>query len=98
MDEATSNLDDESDKLIQKILREKFKDRTILTIAHRLQTIMDSDKILVLGRGKVLEFDTPKKLLCKDPTNDPSAVFADMHRQAMYELGMDANAGASADA
>ncbi|XP_023220551.1 multidrug resistance-associated protein 4-like [Centruroides sculpturatus] len=63
MDEATSNIDKSTDSCIQKIIREKFKSCTVLTIAHRLHTIIDSDKVLVLDTGKLQEFDTPYALL-----------------------------------
>jgi len=66
LDEATSAVDLETDKAIQEIIRgPQFKHTTILTIAHRLNTIMDSDRILVLDSGKVAELDTPNNLLAK---------------------------------
>jgi ATP-binding cassette subfamily C (CFTR/MRP) protein 1 len=63
LDEATAAVDLETDDLIQATIREKFADATVLTIAHRLNTIMDSSKVIVLDAGKVAEFDTPEKLL-----------------------------------
>ncbi|GMF44118.1 unnamed protein product [Phytophthora fragariaefolia] len=65
MDEATANVDQESDKLIQQTMKESFGggDCTVLCIAHRIETIMDSDKILVLDGGEVVEYDTPSALL-----------------------------------
>ncbi|KAF5098737.1 hypothetical protein D0Z00_001896 [Geotrichum galactomycetum] len=63
LDEATASIDYESDALIQRTIREEFSQATILTIAHRLRSIIDYDKILVLDAGHVAEFDSPYKLL-----------------------------------
>ncbi|KAF9430037.1 hypothetical protein BGZ94_008563 [Podila epigama] len=63
LDEATAAVDVETDELIQKTIRSEFADRTILTIAHRIKTVMDSDKILVLEKGRVCEYETPGTLL-----------------------------------
>ncbi|CAF3009520.1 unnamed protein product [Rotaria sp. Silwood2] len=63
IDEATANVDNVTDELIQRAIREKFKECTVLTVAHRLRTVIDSDRILVLGNGELLEFDSPKVLL-----------------------------------
>ncbi|XP_057680007.1 ATP-binding cassette sub-family C member 4-like [Corythoichthys intestinalis] len=63
IDEATANVDPRTDELIQLTIRREFQDCTVLTIAHRLNTIIDSDRILVLDEGRVQEFDRPFVLL-----------------------------------
>ncbi|KAG4434234.1 hypothetical protein IFR05_010276 [Cadophora sp. M221] len=64
LDEATAAVDVETDALLQTTLRSPlFSKRTIITIAHRINTILDSDRIVVLEAGRVKEFDTPEKLL-----------------------------------
>ncbi|PRP75003.1 hypothetical protein PROFUN_07396 [Planoprotostelium fungivorum] len=73
MDEATAAVDFETDDLIQRTIRTSFKETTVLTIAHRIHTVMDYDKILVLDRGMVAEFDAPQKLL-----NDTGSIFHSM--------------------
>ncbi|XP_072049231.1 ATP-binding cassette sub-family C member 5-like isoform X2 [Amphiura filiformis] len=73
LDEATAAIDTETDSLVQSTIREAFSDCTLLTIAHRLQTVLDSDKIMVIDDGKIAEFDTPSNLLA-----DSSSLFTIM--------------------
>uniref|UniRef100_A0A1J3HY96 ABC-type xenobiotic transporter n=1 Tax=Noccaea caerulescens TaxID=107243 RepID=A0A1J3HY96_NOCCA len=75
LDEATASVDVRTDSLIQKTIREEFKSCTMLVIAHRLNTIIDCDKILVLSSGQVLEYDSPQELLSRDT----SAFFRMVH-------------------
>ncbi|XP_021464330.1 multidrug resistance-associated protein 4 isoform X2 [Oncorhynchus mykiss] len=63
IDEATANVDPRTDELIQKTIRDKFRECTVLTIAHRLNTIIDSDRILVLDAGQIHAYDEPYTLL-----------------------------------
>lgn len=62
---ATSAIDHRTDEMVQETLRTAFADRTVLTIAHRLETIMCSDRVLVLEQGALAEFDTPANLLAR---------------------------------
>ncbi|CAO3629947.1 unnamed protein product [Cunninghamella echinulata] len=66
LDEATSSVDFDTDRRIQNTIRSEFSDSTILTIAHRINTIADYDRVIVLDQGKIKEFDTPYNLLTKD--------------------------------
>ncbi len=66
MDEATASIDPETDNFIQKMIRQKFENVTMLTIAHRLHTIIDSTRVLVMDAGHVGEYDVPEVLLSKE--------------------------------
>lgn len=66
LDEATASVDSATDGVIQKIITQEFNDRTVVTIAHRIHTVIDSDLVLVLSEGRVAEFDTPAKLLDRE--------------------------------
>ncbi|XP_072401345.1 multidrug resistance-associated protein 1 isoform X11 [Diabrotica undecimpunctata] len=77
LDEATAAVDLETDDLIQKTIRTEFKECTVLTIAHRLNTIMDSDRVIVLDKGRIAEFDSPTHLLANE-----NSIFASMSRDA----------------
>ncbi|XP_027198223.2 ATP-binding cassette sub-family C member 4-like [Dermatophagoides pteronyssinus] len=63
LDEATANVDNHTDSLIQQTIRNNFSDCTVITIAHRLNTIIDSDRIIVMDAGRVAQFDTPLNLI-----------------------------------
>uniref|UniRef100_A0A8C6J1F9 Uncharacterized protein n=1 Tax=Melopsittacus undulatus TaxID=13146 RepID=A0A8C6J1F9_MELUD len=63
LDEATASVDMETDNLVQSTIKREFHNCTILTIAHRLHTVMDSERVLVLDTGRILEYDTPHNLL-----------------------------------
>ena len=65
MDEATANVDFKTDRIIQEVIRNKCQDCTVITIAHRLNTIIDYDKVLVIESGRVVEYDSPQVLLAE---------------------------------
>ena len=79
MDEATASVDSETDQKLQRMIRTAFADCTVICIAHRLDTILDSDKICVLGDGNVLEFDSPENLL-KDKSGEFYALVDEMKK------------------
>ena len=73
MDEATASIDLETDMKIQKTIREEFSDSTVVTIAHRIHTIIDSDKVMVMELGRLKEFDKPSVLL-----SDKNSMFSQL--------------------
>lgn len=77
-------MDIETDAMLQATLRSSiFNDRTIITIAHRINTILDSDRIVVLDRGRVAEFDTPAALVKR------KGLFYDLVKEAGLLEGFD---------
>uniref|UniRef100_A0A8C6DPK2 Uncharacterized protein n=1 Tax=Moschus moschiferus TaxID=68415 RepID=A0A8C6DPK2_MOSMO len=84
LDEATASIDFETDNLVQTTIRKEFSDCTILTIAHRLHSIIDSDRVLVLDSGRITEFETPHNLIHK------RGLFFDM----LTEAGITRDSGA----
>jgi ABC-type dipeptide/oligopeptide/nickel transport system ATPase component len=83
MDEATAAVDVETDAAIQRTIRVEFASATCLTVAHRLNTILDADRILVLDHGAVAEFASPEELLA-DPKSLLAALVADWERSSAH--------------
>lgn len=98
LDEATSNVDGKTDKLMQRLIREKFSAHTIIAVAHKLDTILDFDKVAMLEGGRLIEFDDPYALLNTD------SAFARLYNSAVADLqneqvlfgGDESTAGSSA--
>ncbi|XP_013401317.1 multidrug resistance-associated protein 7 [Lingula anatina] len=63
IDEATASVDAETDRMVQETIRDEFSDNTVLTIAHRINTVLNSDRVMVMNNGKIGEFESPKALL-----------------------------------
>ncbi|XP_060081599.1 ATP-binding cassette sub-family C member 10-like [Ylistrum balloti] len=80
IDEATASVDLDTDKLIQETIRQEFMDSTVLTIAHRINTIMDSDRVLVMDQGRVVELDSPGNLLKDTKSAFYQLVHGETHR------------------
>ncbi|VFQ87655.1 unnamed protein product [Cuscuta campestris] len=73
LDEATASVDTATDNVIQKTIREETSDCTVITVAHRIPTVIDSDLVLVLDEGRILEYDSPARLL-----DDSSSAFCNL--------------------
>ncbi|OAQ77246.1 ABC multidrug transporter [Purpureocillium lilacinum] len=82
LDEPTSSVDSQTDAKIQEVIRTEFKDRTIIMIAHRLDTLLDFDKVAVLDRGLLVEYDAPGQLL-----RDGDSYFARLYRAEKSKRG-----------
>ena len=74
VDEATANIDVKTESVIYKAMNEAFKDSTVITVAHRLNTVINSDRILVLEGGLLKEYDNPQVLF-----KDPNSFFASLY-------------------
>ena len=77
MDEATASIDYKTETLIQKSIEKVLKHSTVITIAHRIKTIINYDRILVLAYGELIEFDTPQNLL-----KDKKGLFSELYRES----------------
>ena len=77
LDEATAYVDQKTDKIIQNIVKTTMKDKIVISIAHRLQTIMEMDKIAVMDAGIIKEFGSPEELLKKE-----DGIFTELAKQA----------------
>lgn len=76
MDEATANIDVQTEKTIHDLIKTEFRSSTVLTVAHRLNTVVECDRVLVMDYGKVVEFDKPQVLM-----QDPGSAFYSLLKQ-----------------
>eukprot|EP00792_Barthelona_sp_PAP020_P008655 TRINITY_DN3236_c1_g1_i2.p1 TRINITY_DN3236_c1_g1~~TRINITY_DN3236_c1_g1_i2.p1 ORF type:complete len:1388 (+),score=392.71 TRINITY_DN3236_c1_g1_i2:509-4165(+) len=92
LDEATSSIDNETDKLVQSVLRNQFQNRTIITIAHRLKTIVDYDRVMCFDHGELIEFDSLKTLAAKPESLLSNLIFETGPEESSFlrrELGLE---------
>eukprot|EP00835_Amoeboradix_gromovi_P004345 NODE_333_length_10741_cov_0.423135.p1 type:complete len:1269 gc:universal NODE_333_length_10741_cov_0.423135:3321-7127(+) len=92
LDEATSRIDAKSDRHIQQVIRDMFGDKTVVTIAHRLDTIIDSDRVLVMDAGLVVEYGVPSELLDKKDGVFRQLVDSSTHPEQLEKLAREAYA------
>lgn len=84
IDEATASIDFESDAMLQRVMKEQLRASTILTIAHRIETILSSDRVMVLDRGSILELDSPQRLL-----QNSDSLFRKLYKQSQNRNSAD---------
>ncbi|KAL2132691.1 hypothetical protein VTI74DRAFT_3471 [Chaetomium olivicolor] len=84
LDEATSSIDAKTEETMQRLIRRKFANHTIIAVAHRIETIMDFDKVAVLDAGRLVEFDNPYNLL-----DVPGSAFGKLYHTALAEEDQD---------
>jgi ATP-binding cassette subfamily C (CFTR/MRP) protein 1 len=78
MDEATASIDLKTEEIIQNAINLLLKSSTVITIAHRIKTIIHYDRILVLSNGEIVEFDTPQNLI-----NNKSSLFYELYKKSI---------------
>ncbi|KAL4976783.1 P-loop containing nucleoside triphosphate hydrolase protein [Aspergillus desertorum] len=76
LDEATSNIDSKTDEIMQRVIREKFSSHTVLTVAHKLESILDYDKVIVLEDGRIIEVGAPYDLLGQESSHFSKLYYA----------------------
>ena len=89
LDEATANVDLETDNFIQRMLRERFQDCTVIIVAHRLATIIDADRILVMKDGSMGEFNHPYRLLVADDGDESITNLNGLFSRMVLATGID---------
>jgi len=87
MDEASASLDFETDQKIRRFVEEELANCTVITIAHRLNTVMNSHRIMVLDAGRVVEFDSPQAL-CSNPSSYFSKLLQDASSHTLQRIPM----------
>nr|GMD07529.1 ABC transporter C family member 10 [Ipomoea batatas] len=82
LDEATASIDNATDSIIQKTIRTEFADCTVITVAHRIPTVMDCTMVLAISDGKLVEYDRPMKLI-----NEEGSLFGQLVKEYWSRSG-----------
>lgn len=88
LDEATANIDIVTEEKIQKLMKKAFASSTVFTIAHRINTIINSDRVMVLDAGRCIEYDNPQKL-SKDPKSEFAQLISEIEKEKKAESKTD---------